>query len=123
MTIAFHAKRRQQSTDILIAEDDKALGAMLAHYLSRFTPSVRVTASPTEARAWLEANAGPLVLDGSVYAQMGIPLSDLPAHAMIWSGDRELVERARGCGLAAFVKGSVDELVAMLHEVCPVDES
>ncbi len=52
---------------------------------------------------------------------MGIPLSELPAQAIIWSEDRDLVARARWHGLTAIVKGSLEDLIALLREIDPLD--
>jgi len=119
-------ERGPRSQEILIADDDPKVAPVLRHYLSGFTLScspapVRVTASAAEARRWLEKDAGPLVLDRSVLSKMGIPLSELPAQAIIWSGDHDLVARARGYGLTALAKGSVEDLMVLLREVCPMD--
>jgi len=119
-------ERGPRSQEILIADDDPKVAPVLRHYLSGFTLScspapVRVTASAAEARRWLEKDAGPLVLDRSVLSKMGIPLSELPAQAIIWSGDHDLVARARQCGLTALDKGSVEDLMVLLREVCPMD--
>ena len=119
-------ERGPRSQEILIADDDPKVAPVLRHYLSCFTLScspapVRVTASAAEARRWLEKDAGPLVLDRSVLSKMGIPLSDLPAQAIIWSGDHDLVARARGYGFTALAKGSVEDLMVLLREVCPMD--
>ena len=119
-------ERGPRSQEILIADDDPRVAPVLQHYLSGFTLScspapVRVTASAAEARRWLEKDAGPLVLDRSVLSKMGIPLSELPAQAIIWSGDHDLVTRARQCGLTALDKGSEEDLMVLLREVCPMD--
>ena len=119
-------ERRPRSEDILIADDDPRVTPVLRQYLSDFAQSsvparVRVTASAAEARRWLEKNAGLLVLDGSVFLKMGIPLSELPAQAIIWSRDHDLVARARRHGLTALAKGSPEDLMVLLREVCPVD--
>ncbi len=117
---------RSLSQEILIADDDPRVAPALRQYLTGFTSScfpapVRVTGSAAEARRWLEKNAGLLVLDSSVFLRMGIALSELPAQAMIWSGDHDLVARARRHGLTALAKGSVEDLMALLREVCPLD--
>ena len=39
----------------------------------------------------------------------------------IWSGDLDLVARARRHGLTALAKGSVEDLMVLLREVCPMD--
>ena len=118
-------ERGPRSQEILIADDDPRVAPVLQHYLSGFTlscfPAPVVTASAAEARRWLEKDAGPLVLDRSVLSKMGIPLSELPAQAIIWSGDHDLVARARGYGLTALAKGSVEDLMVLLREVCPMD--
>ena len=119
-------ERGPRSQEILIADDDPRVAPVLQHFLSGFTLScfpapVRMTASAVEARRWLEENAGPLVLNRSVLLRMGIPLSELPAQAIIWSGDHDLVTRARQCGLTALDKGSVEDLMVLLREVCPMD--
>ena len=119
-------ERGPRSQEILIADDDPKVAPVLRHYLSGFTLScspapVRVTASAAEARRWLEKDAGPLVLNRWVLLRMGIPLSELPAQAIIWSGDHDLVARARQCGLTALDKGSVEDLMVLLREVCPMD--
>ena len=120
-------ERRPLSEEILIADDHARVARMLRQYLSGYALSgfpsrVRLTASAAEARRWLEKNAGLLVLDGPVFLKMGIPLSELPAQAIIWSGDHDLVERARQHGLTALAKGSLEDLMALLREVCPMDE-
>lgn len=99
---------------ILIAEDDPALALALKAYLARFGFAVRTTESPQEASRWLEHEAGPLVLDGSVLKQMGIPLGELPGRVIIWSGDRDLVDEARHLGVKAFCKGSPEGFAGLL---------
>jgi hypothetical protein len=74
-----------------------------------------------EARRSLEKKAGIVVLDRSIFLKMGIPLSELPAQAIIWSNDRDFVATARRQGLAAVGKGSLDELMILLREVYPAD--
>jgi CheY-like chemotaxis protein len=117
---------RSLSQEILIADDDPRVAPALRQYLTGFTLScfpapVRVTASATEALRWLEKKVGLLVLDRSVFLKMGIPLSALPAEAIIWSDDHDLIARARRHGLTALAKGSLEDLIVLLREVCPVD--
>ena len=117
---------RSLSQEILIADDDPRVAPALQQYLTGFTLScfpapVRVTASAAEAWRWLEKKLGLLVLDRSVFLKMGIPLSALPAQAIIWSDDHDLVARARRYGLTALAKGSLEDLLVLLREVCPVD--
>jgi CheY-like chemotaxis protein len=102
---------------VLIAEDDPLVAGMLEHALGTLDCTAHVTASPAEARRWLELGGGPLVLDGSVLARMRIPLQELPPRVIIWSGDDTLVERARRCGLRAFGKGDAAELDGLVREV------
>ena len=117
---------RSLSQEILIADDDPRVAPALRQYLTGFTLScfpapVRVTASAAEAWRWLEKKRGLLVLDRSVFLKMGIPLSALPAQAIMWSDDHDLVARARRYGLTALAKGSVEELMVLLREVGPMD--
>jgi hypothetical protein len=117
---------RSLSQEILIADDDPRVAPALRQYLTGFTLScfpapVRVTASAAEARRWLEKKVGLLVLDKSVFLKMGIPLSALPAQVIIWSDDHDLIARARRHGLTALAKGSLEDLIVLLREVCPVD--
>jgi CheY-like chemotaxis protein len=117
---------RSLAQEILIADDDPRVASALRQYLTGFTLScflapVRVTASAAEARRWLEKEVGLLVLDRSVFLKMGIPLSALPAQAIIWSDDHDLVARARRHGLTALAKGSVEDLMVLLREVGPMD--
>ena len=117
---------RSLTQEILIADDDPRVAPALRQYLTGFTLScfpapVRVTASAAEAWRWLEKKLGLLVLDRSVFLKMGIPLSALPAQAIIWSDDHDLVARARRYGLTALAKGSLEDLLVLLREVCPVD--
>jgi CheY-like chemotaxis protein len=117
---------RSLSQEILIADDDPRVAPALRQYLTGFTLScfpapVRVTASAAEAWRWLEKKRGLLVLDRSVFLKMGIPLSALPAQAIMWSDDHDLVARARRYGLTALAKGSLEDLIVLLREVCPVD--
>jgi hypothetical protein len=119
-------ERRPLSQDVLIADDDARIASALRQYLSGFTSRcfpapVSVTGSPTEARRWLEKKAGILVLDSSVFFKMGIPVSELPARAIIWSDDHELLARARQQGLAALPKGSLEELMLLVREIGPLD--
>lgn len=58
-----------------------------------------------------------LLLDGSVFKQMGIPLGDLPRRAVICSGDDDLVQEARRLGLTAFCKGRLDDLGKTLRQM------
>jgi hypothetical protein len=117
---------RSVSQEILIADDDPRVAPALRQYLTGFTLScfpapVRVTASAAEARRWLEKKVGLLVLDKSVFLKMGISLSALPAQVIIWSDDHDLIARARRHGLTALAKGSLEDLIVLLREVCPVD--
>ena len=117
---------RSLSQEILIADDDPRVAPALRQYLTGFTLScfpapVRVTASAAEARRWLEKKVGLLVLDKSVFLKMGISLSALPAQVIIWSDDHDLIARARRHGLTALAKGSLEDLIVLLREVCPVD--
>jgi hypothetical protein len=117
---------RSLSQEILIADDDPRVAPALRQYLTGFTlrcfpAPVRVTGSAAEARRWLEKKAGILVLDSSVFLQMGIPLSELPAQAIIWSNDHDLVARARRHGLAALPKDSLEDLMVLVREICPMD--
>jgi CheY-like chemotaxis protein len=117
---------RSLSQEILIADDDPRVAPALRQYLTGFTlgcfpAPVRVTASAAEARRWLEKKLGLLVLDRSVFLKMGIPLSALPAQAIIWSDDHDLVARARRHGLTALAKGSLEDLMVLLREVRPSD--
>ena len=117
---------RSLSQEILIADDDPRVAPALRQYLTGFTLScfpapVRVTACAAEARRWLEKKVGLLVLDKSVFLKMGIPLSALPAQVIIWSDDHDLIARARRHGLTALAKGSLEDLIVLLREVCPVD--
>jgi hypothetical protein len=110
----------------LIADDDPRIVPALWQYLTGFTLScfpapVRVTASAAEVRWWLEKKVGLLVLDRSVFLKMGIPLSALPAQAIIWSDDHDLIVRARRHGPTALAKGSLEDLIVLLREVCPMD--
>ena len=83
----------------------------------RFDFAVHTTGSHEEARRWLEEEGGLLLLDGSVFKQMGIPLGDLPRRAVICSGDADLVEEARRLGLTAFCKGRLDDLGKTLRQI------
>ena len=110
----------------LIADDDPRIVPALRQYLTGFTLScfpapVCVTASAAEVRWWLEKKVGLLVLDRSVFLKMGIPLSALPAQAIIWSDDHDLIARARRHGLTALAKGSLGDLMVLLREVCAAD--
>lgn len=102
---------------VLLAEDDRVLATILESCLARCGLAVRVTESPQEVTRWLEEETGPLVLDGSVFRQMGIPLGELPRRAIIWSGDDELIENGRRLGLRTFQKGNLEELYRLLREV------
>ncbi len=110
-------ERTEGRPAILIAEDDPMLTVVLQEYLDRFDLAVHTTDSHEEARRWLEEEGGLLLLDGSVFKQMGIPLADLPRRAVICSGDADLVEEARRLGLTAFCKGRLDDLGKTLRQI------
>lgn len=99
---------------ILIAEDDPTLALALKYYLAKHGFSVHTTDSFEEASRWLERDGGPLVLDGSVFKQMGTSLRELPTRVIIWSGDRDLVEEARQLGVRALYKGSPGDVAGLL---------
>lgn len=107
--------------EILIAEDNPTLAAMLKDYLGTLSVTARTTGSAQEAKRWLQEAVGPLVLDGSVFAQMGIPLGELPPRAIIWSGDYGLVEEARQLGLRAFCKGNVQDFEGLLANLAAIN--
>jgi len=101
--------------EILLAEDYPPVASTLTSLLSRLGVTVRATASPQEARRWLEEAVGELILDGSILRQIGIPLGELPKRVVIWSGDDGLVQDARQLGLRAFCKGNWEEFQALLE--------
>jgi hypothetical protein len=100
---------------VLIAEDDASLSTVLLEYLARCDFAVQATDRPEHVRRWLHAEAGPVLLDGSVFRGMGISLADLPKAAVIYSGDAGLVEEARRLGLRALRKGSLNGLGEILR--------
>lgn len=113
-----------RSGHILIAEDDPVLQRLYREYLVRslardLQVAVYGTDSPEEARRWLQEEEGVLLLDGSVFRQMGIELGELPGRVILCSGDEDLVEEARRVGLRAFCKGTggLSALSALLQEV------
>jgi DNA-binding NtrC family response regulator len=110
------------SQEILVAEDDPRVAAMLREYLERLGFTVRSTSSAHVARQWFQEAGGSVVLDGSVLAHMGIPLAELPTtRVIIWSGDARLVREARQLGLRAFCKGNLQDFQGLLQEVASRD--
>lgn len=113
------------SRRILVAEDDPVLQRLYRDYLvhsspgnrTGLEPAVDVTDCPEEARRWLEEGDGLLLLDGSVFKQMGMRLEELPGRVIICSADGELVEEARRVGLKAVCKGSFSDLGPMLRDL------
>lgn len=113
------------SRQILVAEDDPVLQRLYQEYLFYRSPgsptgprpTVDVTDCPEEAKRWLQEGDGLLVLDGSVFKQMGMRLEELPGRVIICSADAELVERARSVGLRAVCKGSLADLEPMLQDL------
>lgn len=113
------------SRRILVAEDDPVLQRLYRDYLvhsspgnpTGLKPAVDVTDCPEEAKRWLEEGDGLLLLDGSVFKQMGMRLEELPDRAIICSADFELVEEARRVGLRAVCKGSFSDLEPVLQEL------
>lgn len=115
------------SRKVLIAEDDLVLQQLYRAYLLEGhsanskgqTVAVSVTDSPEEVKRWLREGDAPLLLDGSVFRQMGVPLTALPGQVVICTGDDELVEEALSVGLRAFCKGKgeLSALSALMQEV------
>lgn len=109
--------------DLLVAEDDATLAWLLMDRLARFHLTARVTDCPQEARRWIQENSGPLVLDGSVFQQMDIPLEALPRCVIIWSGDDQLVERGRQVGVKSVRKHDLEGLDRMLRDIAGAVEA
>ncbi|MGH7362883.1 MAG: hypothetical protein ACREKA_03980 [Candidatus Methylomirabilales bacterium] len=113
------------SKRILVAEDDPVLQRLYRDYLVHHSPSnstalnpaVDVTDCPEEAKRWLQEGDGLVLLDGSVFRQMGMRLEELPGRVIICSGDGDLVEEARRMGLRAVCKGSFSDLEPMLQDL------
>ena len=106
------------SQELLVAEDDPRVAAMLREYLERLGFTVRSTSSAHVARQWFQEAGGSGILDGSVLGHMDIPLRELPStRVIIWSGDARLVREARQLGLRAFRKGSLQDFCGLLREV------
>ncbi len=113
------------SRRILVAEDDPMLQRLFRDYLADNShgnatgpnPAVAVTDRPEEAKRWLQEGDGLLLLDGSVFKQMGMRLEELPGRVIICSADDDLVEEARRVGLRAVCKGSLSDLEPVLQEL------
>jgi hypothetical protein len=113
------------SRRILLAEDDPVLQLLYRDYLIHNSPSspigpkpaVDVTDCPEEVKRWLHEGDGLLLLDGSVFKQMGMRLEELPGRVIICSADAELVEEARRVGLRAVCKGSFSDLEPVLQDL------
>ena len=110
------------SQELLVAEDDPRVAAVIREYLERLGVIVRATSSAHVARQWLQEAGGSAILDGSVLGHMGIPLRKLPTtRVIIWSGDAGLVREARQLGLRAFCKGHLQDFLGLLREVAARD--
>jgi len=106
------------SQELLVAEDDPKLAAMLREYLERLGFLVRATSSAHVARQWFQEAGRSGILDGSVLGHMGISLRELPTtRVIIWSGDPKLVREARQLGLRAFCKGDLQGFQGLLQGV------
>lgn len=103
--------------DVLVAEDDQMLACLLVDRLALLRLTAWVTDDPQEARHWVEGEKVPLLLDGSVFRQMDIPLCELPGRVIIWSADDELVEDGRRLGLRTVHKGDLEDLDRLLLEI------
>jgi len=108
----------EMSQELLVAEDDPRVAAMLREYLEGQGFVVREMSSAHEARQWLAEAGGSAILDGSVLMHLGIPLEKLSTtRVIIWSGDPRLVREARQLGLRAFCKGNLHDFQGLLQEV------
>lgn len=103
--------------DILIAEDDPMLVWLLMDRLTRLRLTADATDNPQEARRWLEVEDAVLLLDGSVFKQMEIPLGELPKRVVLWSGDDELIQEGRRAGLRSICKTDLENLDRLLREI------
>ena len=103
--------------NILIAEDNPALAWLLTARLTRLQLTAHATDNPQEARRWLEEKDGALLLDGSIFKQMEIPLSGLPKRVILWSGDAELIEEGRRAGVRTILKTDLESLDRLLREI------
>ncbi len=102
---------------VLVAEDEPALATLLRELLEGNGVEVTVSDDPVETRRWVEIMQGKLVLDGSVLEKTGLLLKELPDTTVIFSGDSELVEKARERGLRAYLKGDWDSTTAMVRAI------
>lgn len=96
---------RPSDRTVWIAEDNPGVAKALAHYLEAHGARVVLTDDSAVARHWLQNPEGPIVLDGSVWEETGIPMWDLPAQAILYTGDEDIVCSARRLGRTAFLKG------------------
>ena len=104
------------SQKLLVADDDPRVAEMLREYLERLGVGVRATSSAEVVRQWLQKTGEPVILDGSVLENVGIPLTKLPAtRVFIWSGDPRLIREARQLGLRAFCKGDLQDFKGLLQ--------
>ena len=110
------------SQELLVAEDDPRVAAMLGEYLERLGFIVRSTGSAHVARQWFHEAGRSGILDGSVLEHMGISLRELTTtRVIIWSGDARLVREAQQLGLSAFCKGNLQDFWGLLREVASRD--
>src|SRR3989442_13357615 len=110
------------SQELLVAEDDPKLAAMLREYLERLGFLVRSTSSAHVARQWFQEAGGSGILDGSGLGHMGIPLRELPStRVIIWSGDSPLAREAQQLSLRALCKGNPQGFRGLLQEVASRD--
>ena len=110
------------SQELLVADDDPKVAAMLREYLERLGFTVRSTSSAHVALQWFQEAGGSGILDGSVLGHMGVSLRELPTtRVIIWSGDARLVREAQQLGLRAFCKGNLQDFWGLLREVASRD--
>ena len=110
------------SQELLVAEDDPRVAAMIREYRERLGVIIRATSSAHVTRQWLQEAGGSAILDGSVLGQMGIPLRKLPTtRVIVWSGDAGLVREARQLRLRAFCEGHLQDFLGLLREVASRD--
>ena len=110
------------SQELLVAEDDPKVAAILREYLERLGFTVRSTSSARVALQWFQEAGRSGILDGSVLGHMGVSLRELPTtRVIIWSGDARLVREAQQLGLRAFCKGNLQDFWGLLREVASRD--